>query len=103
MSNTNQILERANHTLISNYARLPVVMDRGEGSYLWDSDGKRYLDLFAGFGGAILGHCHPAVVGGATEQAQKLWHVENSFHSEPQIELAERLNRTAYPGQAFFC
>jgi acetylornithine/N-succinyldiaminopimelate aminotransferase len=104
MSETSQqILDRAGRALISNYARLPVVMSRGEGAFLWDNDGKRYLDLFAGFGGAILGHAHPALIEAATQQAQKLWHVGNTFHTLPQIELAERLNRHAFPGQAFFC
>src|SRR5262249_30886305 len=58
---------------------------------------------FAGFGGAILGHCHPALVAAATQQAQRLWHVGNTFYTEPQIEFAERLNKTAFEGQAFFC
>src|SRR5918993_6100246 len=96
-----QILDRGKQVLIGNYARLPVVMHRGEGSYLWDSDGKRYLDLFAGFGGAILGHCHPALVAAATEQAAKLWHVGNTFYTLPQIEFAGRMNKTAFEGQAF--
>ncbi|HYO09821.1 MAG TPA: acetylornithine/succinylornithine family transaminase [Tepidisphaeraceae bacterium] len=99
---TQAILGRGKRVLIGNYARLPTVMSRGEGAWLWDTDGKRYLDLFAGFGGAVLGHCHPDLVRAATEQAQKLWHVGNTFYSEPQIELAERLNRTAFAGQAFF-
>src|SRR6185295_19076740 len=88
---------------IANYARQPVAMVRGEGSNLWDSDGKKYLDLFAGFGGCVLGHCHPALVAAVTEQSKKLWHVGNTFWSEPQIEFAERLNRHAFTGQAFFC
>jgi acetylornithine/N-succinyldiaminopimelate aminotransferase len=104
MSNTTQeILDRAGRVLVGNYARLPVVMERGEGSYLWDADGRRYLDLFAGFGGAILGHCHPELVAAVREQAGRLWHVGNTFHTEPQVELAERLNRHAFPGRAFFC
>lgn len=103
MSETSEILDRANKVLISNYARLPVVMVRGEGSRLWDSDRKEYLDLFAGFGGAVLGHCHPDLVKAATEQARNLWHVGNTFYTTPQIELAERLNRFAFEGQAFFC
>ena len=78
-------------------------MERGEGSYVWDADGKRYLDLFAGFGGGVLGHAHPDLVQAAVEQAAKLWHVGNTFYTEPQIELAERLNKSAFPGQAFFC
>ena len=103
MSDTQSILERGKQVLIQNYARLPLVMDRGEGVWLWDTDGKRYLDLFAGFGGAILGHCHPALIDAATKQAQRLWHVGNTFYTEPQIEFAERLNKTAFKGQAFFC
>jgi predicted acetylornithine/succinylornithine family transaminase len=103
MSDMEQLVERSKQVLMSNYARIPIVMARGEGSTLWDAAGKRYLDLFAGFGGCILGHCHPALVSAATEQAQKLWHVGNSYYTEPQMELAERLNKFAFKGQAFFC
>ncbi len=103
MSHTQDVLDRAKQVLIGNYGRYPVVMARGEGSNVWDTDGKRYIDLFAGFGGCILGHCHPALVQAATEQAHKLWHVGNSFHTEPQVEFAERLNKHAFKGQAFFC
>ncbi|MGB7158726.1 MAG: aminotransferase class III-fold pyridoxal phosphate-dependent enzyme [Tepidisphaeraceae bacterium] len=98
-----QLVERSKKVLIGNYARLSIVMTRGQGAHLWDASGKHYLDLFAGFGGAILGHCHPALVAAATEQAGKLWHVGNTFYTEPQLELAERLNRHAFEGQAFFC
>lgn len=103
MSDTANILQRGGDVLIGNYARLPIVMARGEGSHVWDTDGKQYIDLFAGFGGGVLGHCHPALVNAATEQAKKLWHVGNTFYTEPQIELAERLNKTAFAGKAFFC
>ena len=103
MSLSQPILDRASKVLIGNYARQPVVMSRGRGSELWDADGKHFIDLFAGFGGAILGHCHPDLIETATTQAGKLWHVGNTYHTEPQIEFAERLNRTAFTGQAFFC
>jgi acetylornithine/N-succinyldiaminopimelate aminotransferase len=103
MTGTQQILDRGKRVLIGNYARLPIVMERGEGPWVHDSDGKRYLDFFAGFGGCVLGHCHPALIEAATTQAHKLWHVGNTFYTEPQIELAERLNRFAFTGQAFFC
>src|SRR3954462_8169202 len=103
MSQTQAWLERGQKALIGNYARSPVVMERGEGAQLWDADGKRYIDLFAGFGGAILGHCHPEPVRAATEQANRLWHVGTTFHTEPQVEFAERLNKFAFKGQAFFC
>lgn len=100
---TQRTLERGRNVLIGNYARLPVVMANGDGAWLEDSEGKRYLDLFAGFGGCVLGHCHPELIAAATDQARRLWHVGNTFYTEPQIELADRLNRTAFTGQAFFC
>ena len=103
MSHSQQVLDRASKVLIGNYARQPVVMARGRGSDLWDADGKQYLDLFAGFGGAILGHCHPALIDAAAAQMAKLWHVGNTYHTESQVEFAERLNRFAFSGQAFFC
>jgi predicted acetylornithine/succinylornithine family transaminase len=103
MSQTQRILERGSKVLIGNYARQPLAMARGEGSYLWDADGQRYLDLFPGFGGSVLGHCHPALIEAAGQQARQLWHVGNTFWTEPQIEFAERLNRHAFAGQAFFC
>jgi acetylornithine/N-succinyldiaminopimelate aminotransferase len=100
---TAELLQRGKQSLIGNYARLPFVMDRGEGTYLCDTDGRKYLDLFAGFGGGILGHCHPALVEAVTEQAKRLWHVGNTFYTEPQIQFAERLAKTAFEGRAFFC
>jgi acetylornithine/N-succinyldiaminopimelate aminotransferase len=103
MSQTAQILERGKKSVIGNYARIPIVMARGEGSTLWDTDGKQYIDLFAGFGGCILGHSHPALVEAAKSQAARLWHVGNTYWTEPQIELAERFNKFAFEGQAFFC
>lgn len=103
MSETSEILQHSTDVLIGNYARLPIVMRRGEGTRVWDTEGREYIDLFAGFGGAILGHCHPALVAAAREQAGKLWHVGNTFYNEPQMEFADRLNERAYKGKAFFC
>ena len=98
-----EILARGQRALIQNYARAPIVMVRGEGSSIWDADGKKYLDLFAGFGGAILGHCHPDLVRAVNEQASQLWHVGNQFYTEPQVRFAEHLRAAAFEGQAFFC
>jgi acetylornithine/N-succinyldiaminopimelate aminotransferase len=103
MAETAETLEHGNAVLMQNYGRLPVVMLRGHGAHLWDADGKQYIDLFAGFGAAILGHCHPALISAATAQAGKLWHVGNTFYTTPQIELGERLAKFAFKGQAFFC
>jgi len=103
MSDMQQWLERAGRVLIGNYGRLPVVMARGQGAHVWDAAGRQYLDLFAGFGGGILGHAHPALVEAASEQARRLWHVGNVYYNEPQIEYAEQLARIAFAGRAFFC
>lgn len=103
MSNTNELLEYAGRVLTPNYARQPIVMARGEGVWVWDTDGRKFLDLFAGFGGGVLGHCHPALVRAVTEQVNTLWHVGNSFYNEGQIQLAGKLSRLAFEGMAFFC
>ena len=103
MSENTAIVARAEKVLIGNYARQPVVMVRGEGSRVWDADGREYLDLFAGFGGGVLGHCQPDLVAAVKKQAETLWHVGNLYHTEPQVRLAEALNRTAFEGKAFFC
>jgi acetylornithine aminotransferase len=97
------VVQQGQQVLIQNYARQPISMMRGQGAKLWDADGKQYIDLFAGFGGGILGHAHPDLVAAAAQQAGELWHVGNTFYTTPQIELAERLNRVTFPGRAFFC
>ena len=88
---------------ITTYSRVPVVVVRGEGSFLWDADGRRYLDLFPGWGSGIIGHCHPAVVAAIRAQAGKLLHVPNTFYSEPQGLLAQLLSESSFGGQCFFC
>jgi predicted acetylornithine/succinylornithine family transaminase len=103
MFNSPDLLDQGKNLLIGNYARLPIVMAKGQGSRLWDSDGKQYLDLFAGFGGTILGHCHPALIKAVNEQAHTLWHTGNTFYSTPQIDFAQALATHAFEGQAFFC
>jgi acetylornithine/succinyldiaminopimelate/putrescine aminotransferase len=97
------ILEEAGSLLIGNYARRPTVMRRGDGAWLWDTGGRKYLDLFAGFGGCVLGHCHPDLVAAVQEQAGRLWQVGNTFHTEPQLRFARHLRDKAFDGRAFFC
>ena len=90
--------------MIPNYGRLPIVAVRGEGSWLWDAEGKRYLDLFPGWGVNGIGHCHPRVVAAIREQAGKLLHVANvPFHMEPQGRLAQLISERSFGGQCFFC
>ncbi len=80
-----------------------TILVRGEGSRVWDADGKEYLDLLGGIAVNALGHAHPAIVEAVTHQLQTLGHISNFFASEPQIELAERLlELTGQPGRVFF-
>lgn len=102
-SQTQQVIDLHDRHMITSYPRYPVVMTRGQGSWLFDADGKKYLDLFAGFGGGLLGHCHPDLVGAVTEQANQLWHVGNLLHTEPQARLAEAIAAAGFGGRSFFC
>ncbi|MEQ9452971.1 MAG: aminotransferase class III-fold pyridoxal phosphate-dependent enzyme [Phycisphaeraceae bacterium] len=99
---TQDLIARHNKALSPNYARLPIAIERGEGSLLYDLEGKRYIDLFAGFGAPVLGHCHQELVKAVTDQANKLWHVGNLLHTEPQVDAAERIQRLGFGGQSFF-
>ncbi|CAA9360759.1 MAG: Acetylornithine aminotransferase [uncultured Nocardioidaceae bacterium] len=80
-----------------------LVLTRGEGAYVWDDQGNRYLDLLGGIAVNALGHGHPALVDAVTAQLRTLGHVSNFFATEPQVELAERLlSLLGHPGHVFF-
>ncbi len=85
------------------YGRYPLVPVRGEGCYLWDADGNRYLDFLAGVAVNNLGHCHPRVVAALQKQAAELIHCSNYYHIPSQIELAELLCAHSFADRAFFC
>jgi acetylornithine/N-succinyldiaminopimelate aminotransferase len=88
----------------ANYTRLPVVIVRGQGSRIWDADGKEYLDFFPGWGVNGIGHCHPRVVEAIRAQAAKLIHVPNvPFYSEEQGLLAKAVSERSFGGKCFFC
>ncbi|MCH7729171.1 MAG: aminotransferase class III-fold pyridoxal phosphate-dependent enzyme [Planctomycetes bacterium] len=96
-------IELFNKYVIPNYVRYPVNLVRGEGSYVWDSEGKRYLDLFPGWGCNLLGHCPDLVVEAVREQVGTLIHVPNTWHMEAQGQWAQLLSERSFGGQAFFC
>lgn len=99
-----QTIELFQRYVIGNYTRYPVCLVRGEGSYVWDAEGNRYLDLFPGWGCDLLGHCPPRVVEAVRDQAGKLIHVPNTWYTEAQGLLAQALSeRTSWKGQCFFC
>jgi acetylornithine/N-succinyldiaminopimelate aminotransferase len=85
------------------YARAPVEFVRGEGARLWDSEGREYLDFFAGLSVHNAGHCHPAIVAAITDQAARLAGVSNLYYSEPAMLLAERLAESSLGGKVFLC
>jgi acetylornithine/N-succinyldiaminopimelate aminotransferase len=88
--------------LMRTYRRAPVEFVRGEGTLLWDSEGKEYLDFMTGISVCSVGHCHPAVVEAVGEQAGRLMHVSNLFYTEPMARLAERLAESSLGGRVFF-
>jgi len=85
------VKDRYAHSLMNTFGPPKLVLTRGEGPYVWDEDGNRYLDLLAGIAVNALGHAHPALVGAVTEQLSTLGHVSNFFATEPQVSLAEKL------------
>jgi predicted acetylornithine/succinylornithine family transaminase len=99
---TQQIIQAEARYLVPTYSRPPVVFTRGEGSYLFDREGKRYLDFSAGIAVNALGHAHPAWLEALQKQSRALTHVSNLFHSEPQVELARRLVESSFADRVFF-
>ncbi len=99
--NNAEIVELSHRNLVDIYGCLPLAFARGHGAYLYDADGNRYLDFFCGLAVTSLGHGHPRVVRAIKEQAEKLTHVSNVFHTEPTARLAERLANRFGDGKVF--
>ena len=96
-------IERESKYLFQNYGRQPIVIERGEGSRVWDSEGNEYLDFVGGLAVTSLGHSHPAVTAAASAQAERLIHVSNLYYTTPMIELAELLVENSPLDRVFFC
>jgi len=103
VSRTQETIDRFGRYVIGNYTRLPIVAVRGEGPYLWDADGKRYLDLFSGWAVTGVGHCHPRLVEAIRAQAGRLIYMPNTWYTEPQGRLAQWIAETGFGGKTFFC
>ena len=100
---TAEIKAMADKYIINTYGERPISIVRGEGAYVWDADGKKYLDFVAGIATNNVGHCHPRVVDAIVTQARKLIHVSNLYYIEPQAELAKRLVELSFADKCFFC
>ncbi len=100
---TQETIDLFDKYVIANYSRLPRVIVKGQGCYLYDSDGNKILDMFPGWAVSAIGHCHPKVVEAIRTQAEQLLHIDNTFYSEPQGKLAQLLSERAFGGKSFFC
>jgi len=100
---TEELIALSEKTIMGTYRRFPVVLTRGEGVRVWDSNGKEYLDFVAGIAVCSLGHSHPAVVDSIKRQAETLMHVSNLYHIEPQIAFASQLVENSFADKVFFC
>ena len=103
MSNQ-ELVQRAQSVLFQNYRTQPIALVRGEGTWVFDADGKRYLDFIGGIATISVGHANARVREALMEQANLLWHASNLYVTEPQIRLAEKLTaQTKGLKRAFFC
>jgi acetylornithine/N-succinyldiaminopimelate aminotransferase len=98
-----EVFERERELFIPFFSRLPVVFERGEGCWLYDVEGRKYLDLVAGIACVSIGHSHPDFIKNVANQLGKLVHVSNLYYTLPQLELAERLREISGLSKFFFC
>ncbi|BCB59476.1 acetylornithine aminotransferase [Halomonas sp. A020] len=91
------------HYMAPNYAPQQIIPVRGEGSRLWDQEGREYIDFAGGIAVNSLGHCHPVLVNALKEQGEKLWHLSNVFTNEPALKLAKTLTERTFADKVFLC
>src|SRR5205814_7601622 len=97
------VMELERQYLLQNYARYPLVLRRGKGAYVYDLEGRRYLDFIAGIGVNALGHAHPRIVKLIRQQAATLIHCSNLYYHEYQGALAKKLAEVSGLQRTFFC
>src|SRR5208282_1722805 len=102
VSEAQQIMDLEREFLLQNYSRYPLVLERGEGCYVYDVEGNRYLDFIAGIGVNALGHAHPRIVNVIREQAGLLIHSSNLYYHRFQGALAQRLAQVSGLKRSFF-
>ncbi len=100
---TKNLIERGQAAVMNTYGRLPMALIKGEGTLVWDTDGKQYLDFVTGLAVNALGHAHPAVVKAIQKQAEEIMHTSNLYWIKNQVELAEKLVAHSFADKVFFC
>ena len=104
MSNIAHLLALGRDVYLPVYRQRQVILERGQGARLWDSEGREYVDFSAGIAVCGLGHCDPDLVAALAEQAGRLWHTSNVFYSEPPLRLAEELAAASrFAARVFLC
>jgi len=98
-----EIVEKGTKYVMNTYVRIPVAFEKGEGSYLWDADGKKYLDFLVGIAVNSLGYNHPVLSKAIYEQVQKVMHTSNLYWIKEQVDIAKLLVEQSGLGKAFFC
>ena len=89
--------------LTPNFSFAPIIPEHAQGSRVWDTEGREYIDLAGGIAVNALGHCHPALVEALEKQAHKLWHISNIYTTEAAQKLAQKLVAATFADKAFFC
>jgi acetylornithine/N-succinyldiaminopimelate aminotransferase len=92
-----------NEVMVPNYQPSDIIPVRGEGSRLWDQQGREYMDLAGGIAVTVLGHASPIMINALTEQAGKLWHLSNVMTNEPALKLAQAITASTFADRVFFC
>jgi acetylornithine/N-succinyldiaminopimelate aminotransferase len=98
-----EIFDSYKENIMPTYTKLPLILVKGKGSYLWDIQGKKYLDFFPGWGVGNLGHCHPKVMQAVRDQVSKLIFIPNNLYHPMQAKLAKELVYWSFPAKVFFC
>jgi len=98
----NNWMELDQQYILPTYGRMPVVVEKAEGMYITDVEGKTYLDLFSGLAVNILGHCHEELNKEMMEQSNRFSHISNFFYNQPAIRLAEKMIKNTFNGKIFF-
>ena len=101
--NTEKVIEEEKQYLLGTYARPHFVISHGKGGYLYDNDGKAYLDFVAGIAVNAMGYDDEQALESLLNQARKLWHCSNLYYTEPQVRLAKLLINNTFADKVFFC
>ena len=99
----NDIMNKADKVMAATYKRFPIVISKGKGCTLWDTEGRSYIDFVAGIAVCNLGHAHPSISKALCRQSENLFHVSNLYYTIPQVELATWLVENSFADKVFFC